>query len=229
MEKDQLKAKVGCQRSPAQEKMPGPLMKNVKYSMSFSTGGLFHQESLKLAQLYLELKDWDLVRNRVLSENLLQARTVASSKRSCREIINRLKTLYHAELELLVNTNHQEQGYILWIAICRRYKFIAEFSVEVIRERYISLKADLQHEDFDSFFNHKSEWHAELDTITPKTRVKLRQVLFKILREADLLNKDNVINTVLLGPRLLKALPHEHRGDVLFFPVFESDLGRILK
>jgi hypothetical protein len=58
----------------------------------------------------------------------------------------------------------------------------------------------------------------ELEEITPATQSKLRQVLFKILREADLLAANNIINAALLNPRLLDVI---HRGscrDVWYFP-----------
>jgi hypothetical protein len=128
------------------------------------------------------------------------------------------------ELGFLVEANHQEQSYLLWLAICRRYEFIADFAVEVIRERYISLKADLSNEEFDSFFYRKSEWHPELDQIQPATRTKLRQVLFKILREADLLTANNMINAALLSPRLLEVISKGPQTDALYFPVLEPDL-----
>lgn len=199
-------------------------MTNKKYTMSFTTGGLFHRESVTLAMIYLETGDWNIVREKVISKNLLQHRTLSAAKRSCREIISRLKTLDTRELELIVDGHSQEQKNILWIAICRRYEFISDFAVEVIRERYISLKTDLHHEDFDSFFNRKSEWHVELDKIRPTTRNKLRQVLFKILREADLLTVHNTINAAMISAKLLKAIPHGRRRDVSFFPAFESDV-----
>lgn len=197
--------------------------------MSFTTGSLYHRESVNLAELYIEFKDWNVVRDKVLSVNLLQARTLNTSKRVCREIISRLKNLSSNELSLLVEANPQEQGYLLWLAICRRYRFIADFAIEVLRERYITLKSDLSYEDFDSFLNKKSEWHSELDEIRPTTRNKLRQVLFKILREAGLLTAKNTINAAMLSQRILEAIPHDKRRDILFFPAFESDLKRILQ
>ncbi len=199
-------------------------MKNGRYRMSFTTGNLFHRESVKLAGLYLDLHDWKAVQERVISENLLQARTLNTLKRVCREVISRIRTLGPDELNFLVAASHQEQAYLLWLATCRQYKFIADFAVEVLRERYITLKNDLTHEDFDSFFNRKSEWHEELDRITPATRSKLRQVLFKILREADLLTANNLIHAALLSPRLLKLILRGNRGEVLLFPVFESEV-----
>lgn len=199
-------------------------MNNDRYSMSFTTGSLFHRESVELAALYLELGDWSSVRDKVVAENLLQTRTLNTLKRVCREIISRIRTLSLGELELLVGGSHQDQAYLLWLGVCRRYRFIADFAVEVLRERYITLKSDLTHEDFDSFFNRKSEWHSELDEISPETRGKLRQVLFKILREADLLTANNIIHTAIFSPSLLDLILQGGHRDILHFPVFESDV-----
>ena len=200
-----------------------------RYSMSFTTGSLFHRESVKLAALYLDLGDWNTVRDTVIAGNLLQTRTLNTLKRVCREVISRLKTLTIGQLEFLIESNHQEQAYLLWLAVCHRYRFIADFAVEVLRERCITLKTDLSYEDFDSFFNRKSDWHSELDEIRPATRNKLRQVLFKILREVDLLTKDNIIIAAIFSPGLLDVIPHDKRGDIMYFPVFESDLKGLLQ
>jgi len=203
-------------------------MNSVRYKMSFSTGGLFYHESVKLAALYLELGDWLLVRETTLNNNLLQTRTLSSSKRICREVISRLKPLNHAELELLIEGNHQEQSYLLWLAVCRQYRFIAEFATEVLHERYITLKSDLNPEDFVTFFNRKSEWNSELDDIRQTTLDRLRQVLFKMLREADLLATNGAIIPAMPSPRLLALISRGKPEEVLYFPIFESDLKGML-
>jgi hypothetical protein len=195
--------------------------------MSFTTGTLFRNESLKLITLYLELGDWKAVGIEVCENNTLQARTISSLKRVSREIISRLKTLSPKEINLFMALSYQEQGYLLWLAVCRRYRFIADFAVEVVRERYLSLKTDLSYEDFDSFFNRKSEWHTKLDEIRPATRHKLRQVLFKMLREADLLTPKNIIIPAVLSPDFIRSIAFENRQDFSCFPVFESDLKDI--
>jgi len=202
-------------------------MAHDKYRLSFTSGSLLQMESIKVAALNLECGDWNTVREKILSENLLQARTLNSSKRICREVISRLKTLSLKELNLLVEGNSLEQKYLLWIAICRRYKFIADFAVEVLRERYITLKTDLSYEDFDAFFYAKSEWHDELDKISPATKRKLRQILFKILQETTLLDTNMLINAAMLPPRLLREIHNTKRLDLNFFPVFESDLKEL--
>ncbi len=203
-------------------------MTTSRYSLSFTTGSLFHPESVELAGLYLDLGDWKPVRDQVVSENLLQSRTLSSLHRMCAEIFPRLQTLNPGELAFLVAARHQEQAYLLWIAVCRRFSFIAEFAIEVLRERYITLKADLSPADFDAFFNRKAEWHPELEGISPATRIRLRQVLFKMLREADLLTSNNRINAAIPTPGFLSLIAKVNRREVLYFPIFESDLqGRV--
>ena len=197
-------------------------MKAEKYIMSFTTGGLFHIESVKLAELYVKYLDWRVVQEETISKNLLQARTISTAKRVYQEIIARLKQLSQPELVFLIESNSRDQSYLLWAAVCRRYRFIADFAVEVLRERFLGFKLDLLSEEFNIFFNTKSEWHPELEQIKPATRDKCRQVLFKILREADLLSTNNAIKTPLLSPTLLEVLMQSDRRSIMYFPVFES-------
>ena len=189
--------------------------------MSFTTGALFRSESVNLATWYLEKDNWDEVRDDVISRNLLQLRTSNSRKRIFREISSRLKRLNRDELELLVEGDHQEQGYLLWLAICRRYRFLYDFSVEVLRERYLTLKYDLGYEDFDAFFNSKMEWHEEMERVTTTTQNKLRQVMFKMLHESGLISPDNCIVPALLSSRLINVIRRYSNQDLYLFPIIE--------
>lgn len=200
-------------------------MKLKKYSMSFTTGGIFHQESIQITTLYLNLMDWHAVRDHVYTENILQTRTISTAKKRYREINTRLQQLNQKELETLAESSAHDQKYLLWLAICRRYSFIGDFAVEVIRERYITLKSDLNYEDYDFFFSKKAESHPELEKIKLSSQNKLRQVLFKMLKEADLLLDNNLINAAMLTPRLINLISVSNSNDLLFFPVFDSELA----
>jgi len=204
-------------------------MNTQKYNMSFTTGALFHQESVSLAALYIEKGDWNEVRDEVIARNLLQARTTNSAKRICREICSRLKRLNKDELELLVKGARQEQAYLLWLAICRSYLFVYDFSIEVIRERFLTFRYDLSYEDFDAFFNAKMEWHEELEKVTTATRNKLRQVLFRMLREAEILSSVNSIIPAMLSPRMINMICRHSNRDLCLFPVMETQLARCAK
>ena len=199
-------------------------MQEEKYKTSFVVGSLFIRESLNIASLYLETSDWDKVHEIVIRDNIIQARTVSSLIRINREICFRLKALDKSELKFFINASIQEQGYILWLAICRYYRLIREFAVDVVRERYLTLRHDLNLEDFDAFYNAKAEWHEELEKNTPSTRNKLRQVVFRMLREADLLSKDNIIKAAMLTPQMLRAITRCEYQNLYIFPVMESEL-----
>jgi hypothetical protein len=195
-----------------------------KYSLSFTSATILHRESVLVADLYLRLGEWREVRDRVISENLLQARTLNTSKRIYREIASRLKTCSIKELDLLVKGTLEEQRNLLWLTVCRRYQFIGDFSMEVLRERALSLRFSLDCDDFDTFFNRKAEWHDELEKIQPSTKKKLRQFLFKMLREVGFLIGKTTINPIILSPRLLKLMAKNNYEDIRFFPTLDSHL-----
>lgn len=201
-------------------------MNGSPYRTSFKIGGLFHFESVKLAELYLKQSDWRAVREHVIAENTLQVRTQSSLKRYCSEIISRLKTLGTRELALLAQGDHHEQLALLWIAICRRYHFVADFAVEVLRERYILAKSELHYEDFDIFFNRKAQWHPELDRISSKTRGTMRYIIFKMMREAELLSGNN-ISPAKFTPRLFEVIQKTSKADIAYFPLHESDAKEV--
>lgn len=201
-------------------------MNEKEYSLSFTTGAMLHRESMLITEIYLRLGDWGAVRDAVISENLLQARTQKTLNLTYREVTSRLRMLSDDELEHLMRAAQQEQRYLLWLAICRRYEFIADFAVEVLRENYIHMKSAVTREEFDSFFERKAEWHPELDAVTPSTRGKLRQVLFKMMKEAGLLVDKNTIQPALFGPEMLSLVRQGRPKDLLCFPLFASIEGR---
>jgi hypothetical protein len=200
------------------------LMVSSKYSLSFTTGALFFQESIKLAALYASMKKWDEVRNVVVAENSIQARTTNSLKRVTNEIISRLKTLSDSEIHFLAEAAYYEQGYILWIAVCRRYEFIADFAIDVLHDSFVSLKKSISYDEYNIFFNKKAEWHNEMDEIASSTKRKLRQTLFQMMQEANILEKNGNIIPVLPSAALQNILAETKGREVMFFPM--SDLRR---
>ncbi|MDR3361905.1 MAG: DUF1819 family protein [Desulfovibrio sp.] len=194
-------------------------MAATKYSMSFTTGALFYHESVKLVELFSSLKQWEKVRDTVIAENAIQARTTNTLKRVTNEIISRLKTLREQDLAFFAEATYAERGYVLWLAICRRYAFIGDFAVDVMHDNFVSLKNSVGYEDYTVFFNKKAEWHSEVDRVAASTRRKLRQTLFQIMREANLLDKNNTIIPVTPGSGFQKLLASVEGREALFFPI----------
>ena len=194
------------------------------YSMSFTTGALLFHESMTVVALYGKLGDWDAVRDAVQAENLLQMRTRNASVRICREVISRLKQLTSNEIEILRHGSRQEQAYLLWLAVCKRYRFVYEFAADVLREKYVRFDLKLTYDDYNLFFNAKAEWHPEVARVASVTRGKQRQFVFKMMREADLLSTRGQIQPALLTPQLAGAIKQDDAAHFTIYPVTDSDI-----
>lgn len=136
-----------------------------------------------------------------------------------REIANRLSALTDAQRDYLISDAERgDQLALMWVATCKAYRFVREYATEVVRERYLSFKRDLPLESFDVLFAAKAEWDENLAAISPITRAKLRQILFRMMREAQIISEDNVILSTYLSPQLTSLLESDCPGDLDVFP-----------
>lgn len=189
------------------------------YKMSFSTGGLFINESVEVAKIHRTGETWKETVARALGEGAAALPKSASQRRTLREIANRVSVLNSEERAFLIDgADRQERQSLLWLATCRAYRFVREFSIEVIREQYLSYQLDLPLESFDVFFDAKAEWDDGLASISHSTKLKLRQILFRIMREAGILSEDNRIQTAYLSQRVKLMIEDGNREELLFFP-----------
>lgn len=193
-----------------------------RYALSFTTGGLLAREGAVLAPVYLELHDWEKVRDYAVGENLLQARTYRTAVRLVRETVKRLSALTDDEVELLVEATAAERGYLMWAAACRRYELIGEFAEEVLRERFLLLASTLAYEEFDGFIRAKALWHDELAAIKESTLQKLRSNVFKMLHEAEVLSDAGYIMPAALSERVVAKLTAGTSNDLRFFPTQQT-------
>jgi hypothetical protein len=195
-----------------------------KYKLSFTAASLSISESIKIAEVYLSCKDWEKTKDIVVENNLLQSRTNSRTIRVLRELIQRLKLLSDEQIYLLVEGDLQEQRYLLWFAICKTYDFIREFAIEVLREKFLSLFLEISDLDYDAFFNRKADWNEELDSITTTTKDKLKQVVFRMLKETGLISNRNIIIQAILSNRLMDALRTDAPMSYEVFPIQPSDI-----
>jgi len=190
-----------------------------KYLLSFTAASLSLSESVRIAELYLHQKDWLQAKKVLHQENILQSRTNSRTTRVSQELIKRLKMLSDLQLEFLVDGTLSEQKYLLWFSVCKTYKFIEEFSTEVLHEKYLSRNLKITDLDYDAFFNRKAEWNEKLQNITDLTRRKIRQVTFLMMKEADLINSDHEILRAMMSNRLIETLRPDAPMSFNIFPV----------
>ncbi|MGY0497650.1 DUF1819 family protein [Nocardia sp. FBN12] len=189
-----------------------------RFALSFTSGGLLAREGEAVAAMYLDSRDWQATRARVVDRNLLQARTISSLIRLARETVQRLSALDDDEIELLVDGSPTEQRHLMWAAACRRYALIGDFAEDVLRERFLLMRPSLGADDFDRFITGKSLWHPELDGLKSSTRQKLRQTLFRMLGEAGLLTDTGDIVPAVISDRVAEMLARRTPSDLRFFP-----------
>mgnify|MGYP001297365794 CR=1 FL=1 len=189
-----------------------------RYALSFTTGGLLATEASVVATVYLRGHDWAATRTQVREANLLQSRVASSTMRVLGALMPRLQLLSEAELQIVVDGTSTERGHLMWAAACRRYDLIGEFAEEVLRERFLTLVDTVSYADYDSFYRAKAMWHDELDGVTDLSYRKLRQVLFRMMGEAGLLNAKRAIEPALLSARVAECLTERTPSDIRFFP-----------
>lgn len=194
-----------------------------RYALSFTTGALLVKEATILAPLHAEHAEWEAVRDRAVAQNLLQARTYRAGVRLTREVVKRLSSLSAEEIELLELGTTSERAHLMWAAACRRYDLIGEFAEDVVRDHFLKRAPMVTYGDFDSFVLTKSLWHDELTEIKESTLQKLRSNVFKMMQEAGLLSKDQVVVPVLLSHRVATLLDIRKPSDLRYFPTAQGE------
>lgn len=156
------------------------------YTFSFTAASLLPAESIRLAEMLLEHGPEEMDRLRV-ERDLLNKRNSKTGKRQSSELLRRLNQLPKPLLEYLLQTDHQCQRYVLYLASCLTYRFIYDFILEVIRPKTMVYDFELLDSDYERFVQGKMESHPEIEKITDNTRQRMKQQINTILAQAGLL------------------------------------------
>ncbi len=197
-----------------------------RYKLSFTTGGLLLPEARITGELQIQTHNWEETRARLRQDNLFGLQTQASLTRISREVVDRLSSLGSVELELLVDGSDAERRLLLWAAATRQYRLIHEFASEVLRERYVGMLRTVGQDQIERFFIEKAQWSAEVADLTTATSKKLKQNLMRMLREADLVSGDDIIESPFFGDRLLATLSSTQPLDLDIFPLTDEQIAR---
>ena len=192
------------------------LSKKIKYRLSFGTGNAYINESNLILKKYLENKDWEETEKFSIEDNILQINTLSSAKRIFREIALRLRSLSLEEQKFFINSNYVDQSILIWISLCRTYKFIGDFSSMIISEKFNSYQLEIEYSDFNYFYDQQKVFHEELNLLKDSTRKKLRQVIFRIMKDLNIISKKLEI-TPLFPSIELKEISKSTKKDLALF------------
>jgi len=193
-----------------------------KYNMSFTAASLMMNEMQITAELYLQYKDWSKVRELVFSKRLLKTRTEATAVRYLREARLRIDELSPEQTTLIASGSTQDQRRIIWWSICKRYEFIKDFAMHVILPKFSSMDYAITHVDYIQFFDERAEADTSLKKLTESTLKKQEQVLFRMMREAEIVDSDSRIIPISLSKTAINALMPDRPESFRVFTIPES-------
>ncbi len=173
---------------------------NNDYIFSYTAATLMLHETDEVMKKYLEYKNWDNVKDLVIEENIMQKQSVSSRKRVFTEIKRRIESLTSSQLEFVNEANSSDIRNLIFLSILKTYRFIFEFMAEVISKKVLMFDYKILNSDYETFFESKKYAVEQLENITEATQYKLKQVLFRILEEAMII--DNTKSKNILKPHL---------------------------
>ena len=171
------------------------------YNISFTAGALMVNETSAVAEVYLEQDgDWEKTRAIALQQNVMEKDKMSTNQRLFSLVRQRLETLTESEMQLLVEGAANVKRLITYLAVCKAHTFISDFVMSNIRDSFFNMNEKVSHANFNEFFNEKKYVHPELEAITDKTVAKIRQIVFRIFEQSELI--ESVETGILQRPYL---------------------------
>jgi hypothetical protein len=143
------------------------------------------------------------------------------------EIKKRVAQFTDKEFELFVAGDFVTQKQLAFLSVCKAHNFIRDFVVEVPREKTLLFDNEITEGDYISFYRRKEELHPEMDDLTDRTQSAIRQVTFKILEEAGIIDstKTKVIQYQILDEKLIEAIVDDNAQWLKVFLMSDIDIN----
>lgn len=171
------------------------------YNITFTAGAAMINETCAIAEAFIDCgKDWEKTWQKALTENLMAKEKLSSNKRYFALVKQRLETLSEDELSALLDGSASIRRQMVLLAICKAHPFIYDFLTENVRDTFFMMREKVSFANFNEFFNEKKYEHPELNNVTDVTVAKMRQVVFRIMEQTELI--ENVDSGLIRRPYL---------------------------
>ncbi len=199
-----------------------------KYILSFTAASLRLNEMVKVATAALDNAGGDLamVKESGVVFSSVKTRT---SDREFREVRKRLETLTTDQTAILIRGDLISQKQIAFLSVCKRYTFIQDFAVDVIRDKVLVFDYQLNESDYKSFINSKLSLHPELEEFSESTLKKAKQVMYRILEQAGIINNpvDKQIQPQILQQDVINATVRDDPAWLKIFMMSDKDIKQL--
>lgn len=191
------------------------------YDLSFTAVSLRMNEMLLVVKAVKEKSDIDYV-------NDLGGGKSSTGRRMLREFQKRISFLTSSEIDTFLTGNLITKKQIAFLSVCKTYGIIKDFAVEVLREKLMVYDYHISEGEYISFYRRKAEVHEKMELLSTLTEKKIRQVIFRILAEAGLINttKDRIIQPQLIDTNLVKAIVDDNPSWLKVLLVSDMDIEK---
>ena len=172
------------------------MSKGFKYNFAFVATTLRLNDFRRVVELLRQNPESGI---NELIENF-SSRKAKTNKRVLYEYIKRYECLTPAQIDLFLKVGAYEQAQISFLSCCKAYSYLADFVVEVVREKFLVFDTELTEADYRSFVNSKSDFHNEINELAETTLKKVKQHVFKMIEEGGLIDS---VKTRIIQPQYL--------------------------
>lgn len=174
------------------------------YTSTFTGENFLYFETKIVAKLILKGLSEKEIKEKILSENLFQYKTVKRAGRRITDIIKRLKVFSKDFLQFFISSSNEEGRIINLFILYKNNRLLSDFMNEVVKSKYEIQQYVLKDSDVKGFFNKKAQSYENVRDWKEYTIYKLSQVLRKILIDAGILKKNHYYD--LLVPYISEDL-----------------------
>ena len=177
------------------------------YSFAYTAASMKFHDFMRLAQ-YVRDEGLDIDRQKPDPDHIMRRDNRRTNTREFRELLKRYQKMTPAQRHLITEVDIPSQRQLAMVGICKLYAFVRDFILETVREKYLGLDYQLTDGDFQSFFNRKRDMHTELDEFSESTIRKARQVTWRMLEQAGLIEstKNRRILPQYVQPRVAEVI-----------------------
>lgn len=189
----------------------------ILYSGDIVAGSLLVSESRKIAGLLLDKVDEKGWHQAIVIDNLLQKRSPVAAKRQARLIRNRLKHLKPEIWELVHTGDRSISIQALLAASIKHSRLVGDFLDQVVHEHWRTFKPKISVSDWKYFLETCAQTDPKVFGWTDSTRAKLKQIVFRILAEAQYIksSRSGQIQAVTVLPEIKQYLTQNSEHYVL--------------
>lgn len=162
-------------------------MDEKEYSAGLTHEIFWLQESRKTAELILEGKTKSEIKDIIWEENIYQVRAEYRAIEVLNSTYRRLINMPEDILKIFTTCDVTNAKLINLIAILKDSRIFFEFIYEVYDEKIRLGDLEITDRDLNEFMSNKASQSEKVDSWTDAAKNKLKQVMCRMLHEADLL------------------------------------------